>query len=101
MKKVCEGADAAYLIAATLRDVYPRRKVIVICKTNNKSLFNSLKTTKVNSDKRLRVDISRLKEMVVEEEVVIDWIEGKRQLADALTKCGASTDILVEALRMQ
>ena len=97
---VCEGADAAYLIAATLKEVYPSKKVRVVCKTDSKSLFDTLKTTKVNADKRLRVDISRLKEMVIEEEVVVEWIEGKKQLADALTKRGASTDMMVEVLRM-
>ena len=84
-----------------MREIYPNKKVRVLCKTDSKSLFDTLKTTKVNSDKRLRVDISRLKEMVIEEEVSIEWIEGKKQLADALTKRGASTELLVEALRME
>ena len=44
--------------------------------------------------------MSRLKEMAIEEEVKFQWIEGKKQLADALTKRGTSTDQLVEALRM-
>jgi transposase InsO family protein len=97
---ICEGADATYLIAATLKEVYPKRGVSVVCKTDSMSLCENVKTTKVNSDKRLRVDISRLKEMITEEEIKIQWIEGKKQLADALTKRGASTELLVEALRM-
>lgn len=97
---VCEGADAAYLIAATMKEVYPQKDVKVVCITDSKSLFDNLKTTKVNADKRLRVDMSRLKEMAIEEEVKFQWIEGRKQLADALTKRGASTDQLVEALRM-
>jgi hypothetical protein len=97
---VCEGADATYLIAATMKEVYPQTDVKVVCKTDSKSLFDNLKTTKVNADKRLRVDMSRLKEMAIEEEVKFQWIEGRIQLADALTKRGASTDLLVEALRM-
>ena len=97
---ICEGADAAFLVASTMKEVFPMKEVNVVCKTDSKSLFDNLKTTKVNSDKRLRVDVSRLKEMIVEEEVKVQWIEGKKQLADALTKRGASTELLVEALRM-
>ena len=96
----CEGADAAYLIASTLEELYPKRGVNVTCKTDSKSLLDNLKTTKVNTDKRLRVDISRLKEMIVEKEIKVEWIPAKKQLADALTKRGASTELLVEALRM-
>jgi len=74
--------------------------VKIVCKTDSKSLYDTLETTKVNADKRLRVDISRLKETVMKEEVNVKWIEGKEQLADALTKRGANTASLIEALRM-
>ena len=39
-----------------------------------------------------------LREMVHKKEVLIKWVETKDQLADALTKKGASSTRLMEAL---
>ena len=38
------------------------------------------------TDKRLRVDIARLREMVDKSEITISWVDEKEQLADCLTK---------------
>ena len=96
----CDGADAAYLISHLLKEIFPKSSVKVSCKTDNKSLVNTLRTTKVHEDKRLRVDVSRLKEMIIEEEIELDWIPAEEMLADPMTKRGASANALVEALRM-
>ena len=47
----------------------------------------------------LRVDIARLREMVKLQEISINWVHGSFQLADALTKYGASTSVLIEVLK--
>ena len=97
----CEGADAAYLICNTLKEIFPKSTVSpTVCKTDSDSLIQTLKMTKVHDHKILRVDVSRLKEMVTEGEIVMEWVSSKDQLADALTKRGASADMLVAALRM-
>ena len=96
----CEGADAAYLVSNTLKEIFPEAKVSTICKTDSDSLVKTLRTTKVHDDKRLRVDVARVKGMITEQEIEIEWVSSKDQLADALTKRGASTDSLVAALRM-
>ena len=75
---ICESADATYLVAATLKEIYPKRVVSVVCKTDCMSLLENLNPTKVNSDKQLFVDISRLKEMITEEEIKVPWIKGKK-----------------------
>ena len=97
---LCDGADAAYLVSATLKEIFRNHIVRVKCKTDNKSLMDTLKTMKVHSDKRLRVDVSRLREMVAEDEIRVEWIPRQLQIADALTKRGASADLLVGSLRM-
>ena len=51
-------------------------------------------------DLRLRVDMARLKEMVDVGEINIEWIEGKRQLADPLTKLRATSALLVKTLNL-
>ena len=51
------------------------------------------------SDKRLRVDIARLRQMVERREIDGTWVEGNRQIADCLTKKGASSLRLLEVLK--
>ena len=95
-----DGADSAYLIACQLKEIFPKSCTRVSCFTDNKSLVDTLKTTKVHRDKRLMVDVARIKEMVSEGEIKVSWVQNTQQLADALTKRGASTESLVEVLRM-
>jgi len=70
----------------------------VECYTDNASLSETLKTSTAVSDKRLRVDVARLREMVEKGEIVVKWVEGKNQLADCLTKRGSSSHQLLEVL---
>ena len=68
------------------------------CKTDNSSLMETLHTTKLIKDMGLHVDIARLREMVQQNEILIEWIDGRLQLADVLPKAGASAARLVEVL---
>ena len=68
------------------------------CFTGSKYLVDNIASTKVVSDKRLRVDVARLRQMIDEKEVVLHWVEGKNQIADSLTKRGASFSKLFEVL---
>ena len=82
-----------------LQEVFQLRKLPpVICKTDNSSLVQTLNSSNIVADKRLRVDISRLKEMMVKEEIQVDWIEGFKQVADVMTKAGASSELLRDIL---
>ena len=48
---------------------------------------------------RLRIDIGAIKEMVEKKEIeAIAWIPAKYQLADCLTKRGASTKSLLQTI---
>ena len=49
-------------------------------------------------DPRQRVDVARLKQMVKCEEIQVKWVSSAMQLADSLTKRGASTDQLLKVL---
>ena len=96
---LAEASDAGFLVSTLVQEIFrlstlPR----VICYTDNRSLTDTLVTTKVISDMRLKVDVARLREMVTKEEIVVKWIDGKHQIADALTKRGASTASIIEVL---
>ena len=94
-----EGADAGFLVSSLVQEVFNLPSLpLVKCYTDNRSLTDTLVTTRVISDRRLRVDVARLREMVAENEITVSWIDGKRQVADALTKRGASSVSLVEVL---
>ena len=66
--------------------------------TDNKSLYDSMHTSDLVTDKRLRVDISALREMQENGEVNFRWLNSSCQLADALTKKGASKQKLLDVL---
>ena len=48
-------------------------------------------STKNVTEKRLRVDLAILKQMVAEDELKVIWTESKNQLADILTKKGVNS----------
>ena len=65
--------------------------------TDNKSLFEALYSSKVTEDKRLRVDIPALRERLGNGAIdKVRWIETLYQIADCLTKSGASTVALLD-----
>ena len=94
-----EAADSGFLVASMIQEMFNLSSFPKVeCYTDNASLTETLGTSKIVSDKRLRVDIARLKEMVGEGEIEVNWVEGKEQLADTLTKRGASTSKLLDVL---
>ena len=97
---LAEAADAGHFVAAMIQEIFGlKQKCKVVCFTDNKSLKDHLETSNIVSDLRLRVDMARLKEMVQMEEITINWVEGKRQLADSLTKYNASAALLAKVLK--
>ena len=71
----------------------------VIMITDSKSLFDASNTTSLISDRRLRVEMSSIREMKEEGEIDIKWVKGEAQLADVLTKKGASSQQLMKVLK--
>ena len=95
-----EAVETGFLLTLILKEQHNSQSSIDIeCFTDNQSLFDTIHSTNSIIDKRLRVDMAILREMVHKKEVLIKWVETKDQLADALTKKGASSTRLMEALR--
>ena len=70
-------------------------------RTDNRSLFDAIQSTTPVEDKRLRVDMAILREMLIKGEIEhITWKPRMEQLADCLTKAGASPDRLFQVLDM-
>ena len=100
---VLDGIDSALYIAALLNElIYDKseEKIPIHCFTDNRSLCNVLASNKYAAEKRLRIDIGALKEAIKNNAIEhISWVKTNEQLADSLTKSGASSVPLVNLLR--
>ena len=68
--------------------------------TDNQSLYDALYSCKSISERRLRIDIGMLKEMILRKEIQkVHWVDTKHQLADVPTKRGASPRKIIEVLQ--
>ena len=93
-----DAADAGVLIAKMAEELFRIPVPSIECRTASQSLVDHLGTSHVIQDSRLRVDIARLKEMVKVKEIIVKWVPAEGQLADPLTKVGASSRKLLEVL---
>ena len=96
---VADAADHGFLMASMVKELFNLKEIPPInLITDSYSLKQHLASDKTISDPRLRVDIARLREMIEIGEVSVMWVSGQFQLADCLTKRGASTQLLREVL---
>ena len=77
-----------------------KQKNEIIGYTDNLGLREALYSTKLVDDKQTRIDIAALQQMLHTGKVQqIIWCSTKQQLANALTKRGASTEFLLNVLQ--
>ena len=95
-----EALDSAYLIAKILSEFLSEVETREICVyTDNKSLFDAVNTSHLLVEKRLRIEIAALREMLEQDKVSFKWVGSAEQLADTLTKKGAPKKKLLQVLR--
>ena len=94
-----DGIDAATYYAHTIEEVMHLGKVKIYALTDSKSLVDNAKTSNVTDEKRLRIEMAAVREFIEREEVILSWIDTKSQLADCLTKEGASPKLLRRVLK--
>ena len=95
-----DAADTALLVANMVKEFIPvDTKVPVECRTDSRSICDHLKTCHIIEDSRVRIDVARLKEMVQLGEIEVKWVSKFEQLADPLTKAGATSKRLLEVLK--
>ena len=104
---VCFGVDAAeagICLKATLKEILQLSgdSPIVKCYVDNKSLADSVYSTRLVQDKQLRVDISVLRDMIEQKNIhAVSWVQSAHQLANVLTKRGVSADTLMREIENQ
>ena len=74
-------------------------KLHITCFTDSKDLYDAVNITNIISDKRLKIEMVVLREMVDNNRIKLEWITKDYQLEDVLTKKGASDEQLIEVLR--
>lgn len=94
-----EMADAAKLMATLVKEVFRLNELPPVhCFTDSKSLHDTALTSNTVEDKSLSVEIARIREMVTLKELFAHWCTKDDQLADVMTKRGASSERLIETL---
>ena len=93
-----EALNATRMCQKVLEDLLERPLHPLKLLVDIESLYDTSKTTNVLADKRLMIDLT-LRQMVSEKEVSVHWIPAAKQLADVLTKSGASKDKLIKYLK--
>ena len=69
------------------------------CFIDNSDLIEVIKSTKLVADKRLRIEIASIKEMLDKGEICsITWLKCNEQITNCLTKRGASVYYMIDYL---
>ena len=75
------------------------KNIKIECYTDNHQLYDSVYSIRPMQGKRW-TEIALLREMIKKKEITkINWIENKYQIADCLTKYGASSEKLLNTLK--
>lgn len=95
-----EALDAALLYAQMYGEILNQNKdnIPILCFTDSKGLYKTSQTKNLSSDKNLQINISSIREMIERKEIKLLWIGSKFQLANSLTKQGASTRCLKQVI---
>ena len=94
-----DALDTAYYISTVLQEM--GLMVPIIAFTDNASLHKSAHSLTSVEEHRLQVEIAMIREMLGRGEISsISWIANSKQLADCLTKRGASSFNLTRVLEM-
>ena len=94
-----EAAESCFWLQNLLNEISGMEKLNIECKTYGQSVLNAVHSMTALLDKRLRVDVAILREMIGKGEIEkVTWVPNKDQLADCLTKRGSSPLKLLQVL---
>ena len=97
-----EAAENCLYLRSALEELLSCKKgsIEISVISDNKSFENAVHTSTSVENKRLQIDISILREMIQTGDIhQFRWIETKYQVANCLTKAGASADYLLDILK--
>ena len=99
-----DGIDNAFSLASLAGEIIygaKKKQIPIHCHVDNNDLVQAIHSKKNVSDKRLRIEINSIKEMIEREEICkIKWIESQKQIANSLTKKDADTSLLLHCIKI-
>jgi hypothetical protein len=99
-----DGLESSFYHRRIIEDILGlKHKTIPIeAYIDNKSVVEAVYSTKLVDDKRLRIDIAAIAESLASKEVDnIKWCPGDKQLANCMTKFGASSYELLQVIQTE
>ena len=91
-------AESAVFLSGIIREI-TGTSLDIYCVTDCKSLHDALQSSNTLEDRRLRIDLAVLRDMLDRGEISkVSWVATSRQLADCLTKRGACAQRLLAAV---
>ena len=95
-----ECVEASIYLAYVINEILwnDKHKIQIRCSVDNKSLVDSLISQKLTDDRHLRINMASLNDLILKEKINIQWIQSADQLANCLTKCGASNKSIIDSL---
>ena len=93
-----DGLDAAYFLGKMCKEVF-NFDIPIVHFTDNKPFYKNAHSSLMVEEHRLRIDLAIVKEMLQKQELErLSWVPKSDQLADCLTKRGASCFLLFDVL---
>ena len=90
------------LLSNQVAEIIKCRPLPIRILTDNESLVNAAYSTTSVEEKRLRIDVASLREMIHSKSIYdVKWVPTNKQLADCLTKQGAKSDQLLAVIKQQ
>ena len=94
--------DTAFYLSTVLTEILVSKgsdAIPIHALTDNESLYRNAHSTTMAEERRLRVDIAIIKDMLTKNEIEsLKWLPSESQLADSLTKQGADAKKLLNVL---
>ena len=94
-----EATEAGFWISNIITEIYNlKQNVLAECRTDSCRLYDAVHS--IRADKRLRINIALLQEMLLKKEISrIKWIASHEQIDDCLIKQGVSSNNLISTLQ--
>ena len=73
-----------------------KKKIPIEGVTDSKQLYEAAYSAKSIIDKRLRIDLAVIREAIIRDEFILNWVPSSHQISDCLTKEGSDSSTLRE-----
>ena len=100
MLSLSDGLEHAIYLRHVILELIGQKDIPISAVVDNQSVVDSVYSTKAVEDKRLRIDVGSIKELLNRKEVDrVCWVPGSAMIADVLTKRGVANYDIIQLLQ--